>query len=145
MKILHACLGIHEFRFFQEQFAKWGHALHAVTTGQEAMRRLRNEHPPDLFLVDRALPGMDGFSLCRWVRAHLMPRPPRLVILSEPGATILSVLASDAGADAILIKPVSMGLLKEQLAQTEVAMRHSLESNRRRFAATRGNLKAIPG
>ena len=137
MRILLADHAIHEFRAIQEMISGWGHTLLAARNGQEAMNRLRTEPPPDLLMVDRALPGMDGLSLCRWARKHLTPRTPHLVVLSQPGSPALPELASSAGVDALILKPLEVTLLREQLAYAEIALQQNLAVLRRRFASTR--------
>jgi len=45
-----------------------GYVVHHATTGEEGLELARMHHP-DLILLDIMLPGMDGFDVCRRLRA----------------------------------------------------------------------------
>lgn len=62
--------------------------------------------PPDLVLLDVAMPRMDGFAVCAALRDD--PRTARVPILlfTASVAGDLDAHARDAGADAVLAKPV---------------------------------------
>jgi DNA-binding NarL/FixJ family response regulator len=57
---------------------------------------------PDVALVDYNLPGEDGLTLCRRLRA--LPRPPRVVIYSAYDSDGLVVPAILAGAKGLVDK-----------------------------------------
>ncbi len=41
----------------------------AATSGEEALRKVA-QHAPDLILLDVMMPGMDGYEVCRRLKAH---------------------------------------------------------------------------
>ncbi|MGW0203966.1 response regulator, partial [Nonomuraea sp. NPDC003201] len=45
-----------------------GHRVSAVESGEQGLERLR-AHLPDVVVLDLMLPGMDGFEVCRRIRA----------------------------------------------------------------------------
>lgn len=62
---------------------------------------------PDLFILDVVLPGLNGFEICKWIKAQ--DRKVLVLLLSAtPG---LRVLASDSGADEFLEKPFQFDML----------------------------------
>ncbi len=45
-----------------------GYVVRTAPSGEEGLNRI-NEHQPDLLVLDLGLPGVDGVSLCRRIRA----------------------------------------------------------------------------
>jgi CheY-like chemotaxis protein len=79
----------------------------AVRSGDRVVEKARVERPA-LILLDIAMPGLDGYSVCR-----LLKSDPELsaipVILMTTGATVHHRLAGlSLGADDFLSKPVDM-------------------------------------
>lgn len=70
---------------------------------------------PDVLLMDVRLPGLDGYRLCREVRAS--PRYAALPILFITGAASLDdfLQSADAGGTDYLIKPVERTTLMAKL------------------------------
>jgi CheY-like chemotaxis protein len=78
----------------------------------EAMAR----HPPDLILMDLALPGMDGLALTRHLRARPETRHIPVVALTAFAMKRDEDRAREAGCDAYLAKPVDTRALPGLLA-----------------------------
>lgn len=66
-------------------------------------RRLFENHPFDLVILDINLPGMTGFSLCKKIR-NRNPSVP-IVMLTALSATDDKIEGFDAGADDYIVKP----------------------------------------
>ncbi len=84
-------------------------SVREAATGEEALAAL-HERPAQLVLVDRNMPGMGGAEFLARVRAE--ERWPSLRIIAVTGDTRAGALA---GADAMLIKPVSPRALLETI------------------------------
>lgn len=83
-----------------------------------AMRRAL-ERPPDLVLLDLVMPGEDGLTLAREIRARSdLP----IIILSGKGDTIDRVVGLELGADDYIAKPFH---LRELLARIKTVLRRS--------------------
>jgi DNA-binding response OmpR family regulator len=95
------------------------HTVAHAATGQEGLRLIA-QHPPDLVLLDIMLPDLDGFEICRQLRAagHTMP----ILILSARSQEIDKVRGLELGADDYVTKPFS---LKELLARIRAALRRA--------------------
>jgi DNA-binding response OmpR family regulator len=65
--------------------------------------------PYDLLIVDVLLPGLDGFALCRALRAQHVATP--LLLLTALGEVEQRITGLDAGADDYLGKPFAFGEL----------------------------------
>jgi len=82
-----------------------GFAVAEAASGEEALRRAQER--PDLIVLDVHLPDLDGFEVCRRLRAD--PATARLPILQLSGmftGTEHKVLGLEAGADGYLVRPV---------------------------------------
>jgi DNA-binding response OmpR family regulator len=74
----------------------------------------------DLVMLDVMLPGMDGFAICREVRAKRPTQP--VIILTAKGAEDDIVTGFTAGADDYVSKPFS---LRELMVRVEAVLRRS--------------------
>ena len=84
-----------------------------------AMRRLLAERPVDLVLLDLMMPGEDGLTLAREVRAR---SDVPIIILSGKGDTIDRVVGLELGADDYIAKPFH---LREVLARIKTVLRRA--------------------
>ena len=61
---------------------------------------------PDLVLLDVVMPGLDGFSVCRQIKADPETRLTPVVLITGLSATEDRIRGIDAGADDFLSKPL---------------------------------------
>jgi len=73
--------------------------------GTEAIR-MAVEERPDLILLDVMMPDMDGYEVCRHLRAHPETMHIPIVMVTALSDTADRVLGLEAGADDFLTKPV---------------------------------------
>jgi DNA-binding response OmpR family regulator len=75
--------------------------------GDRALERMQREQP-ELLILDLGLPGQDGFSVCKAVRAHSdLP----ILILTARDNDIDHVVGLELGADDYVVKPVEPRVL----------------------------------
>lgn len=98
--------------------------------GNEALRRAR-ERPFDLVVLDVMLPGLDGISVCRRLRAS--SQQPILMLTALSG-TEQRVRGLDSGADDYLVKPFAN---EELLARVRALLRRTSPADHLRFADVR--------
>jgi DNA-binding response OmpR family regulator len=79
----------------------------AANTGKEGVA-LSRSLAPDIILLDLMMPEMDGWQVCKAVRAFSSVPILVLSALDSPG---MVAAALDSGADDYLIKPVPSGVL----------------------------------
>ncbi|OON88022.1 DNA-binding response regulator [Oribacterium sp. C9] len=84
--------------------------------GEEALK-LFPEYKPNLVILDLMLPGIDGYEVCRRLRA-ISPIP--VIMLSAKGETFDKVLGLELGADDYMIKPFES---KELVARVKAVLR----------------------
>ena len=86
-----------------------GYRVVGATSGQEALEALRVDEI-DLVLLDIRMPGMDGYEVCRRIRAD--PETEFLpVVMITASEAEQKVLAIEAGADDFIGKPFDQGEL----------------------------------
>ncbi|MBB5137813.1 DNA-binding response OmpR family regulator [Thermocatellispora tengchongensis] len=91
--------------------SRHGHQVDAVGTGEEGLRRLRGA-PADIVVLDLMLPGLDGFEVCRRIRAD---GPTPIVMLTARGDDLDVVSGLEAGADDYVVKPVRPRVLEARI------------------------------
>jgi len=70
-------------------------------TALELVRRLR----PDVVLLDIMLPRLNGYEVCRALKADPVLRPVPVIILSAKGQEVEVVKGLELGATAYITKP----------------------------------------
>ena len=83
---------------------KEGYEVVAAVDGQEALDRVREEGF-DLIVLDVMLPGVDGFEVCRQVRAR---SSVPIIMLTAKTEEFDKVLGLELGADDYITKPFSV-------------------------------------
>lgn len=96
-----------------------GYGADGVTDGGEGLKAALNQ-AYDLILLDVMLPTMDGFSICRQLRAD---KPNQAIIMiTAKGSEDDVVTGFRAGADDYIPKPFS---LRELMVRVEAVLRRS--------------------
>ncbi|MFB4304695.1 response regulator transcription factor [Actinomadura sp. GTD37] len=85
-----------------------GFATATAATGEDALRAARTQ-PPDLVLLDVMLPGMDGFEVCRRLRANGDQVP--VIFLTARDTPSDTVTGLTLGGDDYVTKPFSIEAL----------------------------------
>jgi adenylate cyclase len=91
-----------------------GHTVVAATSGDEALELVRSE-PIDLVLLDIVMPGMDGYEVCRALRADEATRFLPVVMITASGSE-QRLAALEAGADDFVTKPFDKSELLARVA-----------------------------
>jgi len=101
-----------------EYLHKQGYRASTAADGR-AMRSVLSRAAPDLIVLDLMLPGEDGLTLCREVRAHSdIP----IIILTARGDEVDRIVGLEMGADDYLAKPFSP---RELVARIKSILRRS--------------------
>jgi DNA-binding response OmpR family regulator len=98
---------------------KAGHTVEHVPSGDLVMRRL-GERAADLVILDLMLPGMDGMTVCRAMRANPSTAAIPVIMLTARGDEADRVSGLELGADDYVTKPFSA---KELVARVGARLR----------------------
>ncbi|MDP6444124.1 MAG: response regulator transcription factor [Pirellulaceae bacterium] len=99
-----------------------GYNVQIESRGDIAVDRIARENP-DLVILDVNLPGLDGFGVCRAVRARYTGA---IIMLTARGDEVDEVIGLEVGADDYLAKPVRPRAL---LARLRTHLRRSSASD----------------
>ncbi len=94
-----------------------GNAGYTVVTARDGNAALKalTPLPPDLVLLDVMLPLIDGFELCKLIRANPALRDTRIMLVTARGREAEIARGLALGADAYMTKPFSTRDLMEKV------------------------------
>jgi two-component system, OmpR family, response regulator RegX3 len=103
---------------FARMLEREGFEAKVAATAAEALRSARAE-PPDLVVLDIALPDGDGRDVCRALRAE---SAVAVIMLTARGTELDRVVGLELGADDYVVKPFSAA---EMIARIRAVLRRS--------------------
>lgn len=109
---------------------KEGFSTVIVNDGLSAVETFPKENP-SLVLLDIMLPGLDGWQVCRKIRAN---SSVPIIMLSAKGETFDKVLGLELGADDYIVKPFDT---KEVTARIKAVLRRSSAKNNEQLKEVR--------
>jgi twitching motility two-component system response regulator PilG len=74
--------------------------------GAGALESIRDSGTPDLILLDVAMPGMDGYEVCRQIRANPATKQVPVIMLTGKDGFFDKIRGRLAGTNAYLSKPL---------------------------------------
>ncbi len=104
--------------------SKAGHSTEVISSGPEALSRVRASKP-DVLILDLMLPGMDGLDICRSLRADPRTADVTIIMLTARGEETDRVVGLEVGADDYVSKPFSP---KELVARVGAVQRRVVRS-----------------
>ncbi|MEI4473753.1 response regulator transcription factor [Frigidibacter sp. MR17.24] len=120
--------------YIVDGLAREGHSVDLLTEGREGLIRATTADY-DVMVVDRMLPGLDGLSVVRTLRASGNLTP--VLFLTSLGGVDDRIEGLNAGADDYLTKPFAFGELSARLSA--LARRPQMKAEETVLAA--GDLK----
>jgi adenylate cyclase len=99
----------HNIRLLEAVLAPRGYTVSSATSGADALAKVAIERP-DLMLLDVLMPGMDGYAVCRELRADPATRLLPVIMITASGEQ-QKVSALEAGADDFVQKPFNQAEL----------------------------------
>ncbi len=90
-----------------------GYEVVLLPSGKDLMAG--NVEKPDLVILDKQLPGIDGLDLCRWLKDQNEFKDLPVIIFSA--SPYISPMAKTAGASDVLEKPFKVRELRDMIAK----------------------------
>ena len=94
-----------------------------ATNGERALKIATGPTPPDLILLDIMMPGLDGYEVCRRLRADETTRDIPVIFLTAKTAKEDIVKGFEAGGQDYVTKPFDPNELMERV-KTQLKLRH---------------------
>lgn len=94
---------------------KWGYEVITARNGTEAWRFLSGPEAPQLVMLDWMMPGLDGLTICRRVRAIPQGRVMYLILVTARTERLDVVLGLEAGANDYITKPFQHSELRARV------------------------------
>jgi DNA-binding response OmpR family regulator len=115
-------------RGLSDNFRSGGYRVLTASDGSAGLA-LALKDAPDLIVLDIMLPGMNGFEVCRAVRARELEMP--IILLTAMGQEADVVRGLNLGADDYVTKPFSIA---ELLARASAFLRRHKAQNAESYA-----------
>lgn len=101
----------------------WGAVVTDAFDAKDAMkelsRQIRSQSAPyDLIILDRHMPGMDGFELAEFIRKAPRLNDSKMIMMTSDSFNIDTARVHRAGISGYLVKPVKKSDLKEMIKKT---------------------------
>lgn len=101
-----------------------GYVVNVACDGDAALRAI-GETKPDVVILDVMLPGLNGFEVCRRVRADARTRLTPIVMMTGHDAHAERIEGLSAGADDFLGKPFDLSELLARVASLAKMKRYT--------------------
>ena len=101
---------------YSEYLALVGCEVDEADNGTDALAKA-HARPHDLVVTEAALPGVDGYELCRQFRNDAALRQTPFIVITTDEQTSAADRARSAGADAVLVKPCLPTALVAEIAR----------------------------
>jgi DNA-binding response OmpR family regulator len=104
-------------RGLKDNFEAQNYRVHLARDGREGLSAAL-ANPPDLLVLDIMLPRMNGYEICRALRAHRLEMP--IIMVTAKGQEEDIIRGLELGADDYVTKPFS---IRELLARAKAFLR----------------------
>jgi PleD family two-component response regulator len=112
---------LENLRLLGNMLGEEGYEVRPVSSGRQALQAIEHD-PPDLIMLDVNMPDMDGYEVCRRVRAREQSRDVPVIFLTAWADRAYMVKAFEVGGADYVTKPF---LFEEVLARvgTQIALK----------------------
>lgn len=109
----------------------------AAKNGEQALERARGQNRPDVILLDVIMPGMDGYEVCRRLKADQRTKDIPVVFVTAMSEVGDETRGLELGAVDYIAKPISPPIVKARVhgLVTREHLRKRLEELQREYTA----------
>ncbi len=97
------------------ELLKSDYKMMAAKNGQQALKAAASANKPDLILLDIMMPDMDGYEVCRLLKADEQTRDIPVIFISAMNETLDETKGFDVGAIDYISKPISPKILEARV------------------------------
>ena len=101
---------------------KPSYKMMAAKSGQQALKAAQSANPPDLILLDIMMPEMDGYEVCRRLKADEATRDIPVIFVTAMGETSDETRGLELGAVDYITKPISPPIVQARI-KTHLALK----------------------
>lgn len=95
--------------------------VRAAISGEKALQIANSDHPPDLILLDIMMPHMDGYEVCRRLKAEAATRDIPVIFLTAMSESQDEEKGLSLGAVDYITKPISPSITLARI-QTHITL-----------------------
>ncbi len=107
------------------RFGSEGFGVSTASDGRAGLHAIHLYHP-DLVLLDLLLPTMNGWEVCRSLKANLATHRIPIIVVSAVGSPADRIALLEMGVDDFIVKPCSV---KEVVARARAVLRRTERPN----------------
>ncbi|MHB8125550.1 MAG: response regulator transcription factor [Desulfitobacteriaceae bacterium] len=120
---------------------KEGYLVATACDGEQGLALVKSEKP-DLIILDLMLPVLDGYEVCKILRAKKDTSSIPIIIMSARNDVVDKVIGLELGADDYMTKPFNP---RELTARIKARLREGLRRNEIQYEPLKwGDLEIIP-
>lgn len=103
----------------ERQLAAWGHEVHLVSNGAEALEAIEKDPALEVLLIDWMMPGLDGLEVCRRTRCLDRSHYTFIILMTSRTGKDNFLAGMSAGADDFMTKPLDVDELRVRIHSAE--------------------------
>jgi len=113
-------------RLLTDNLRGQGYEVRPVPNGKLAIQAAQN-NPPDLILLDVLMPEMDGYEVCRALKAHSKTKDIPIIFLTAMGLHEDEEKALRMGAVDYIVKPIVVSIVNSRInAHIQIKLQRDL-------------------
>ncbi len=112
----------------QDALTMHGFEIRTASNGKEALELIKKD-PPDCVILDLFMPIMDGFAVCRELKADPLFQHLPVIILSATTDQGDKIQGLDSGADDFVTKPIDLAELVARIRMILRRTKQGLDAN----------------
>jgi len=109
--------------FIKYNLEEDGFEVVSATDGEEGLKMM--SHDPDLVLLDIMMPKLDGYEVCRKIRANKATEKTPVIFLTAKSSEFDEIKGLELGANDYITKPISPSKL---VARIKATLRNSIRA-----------------
>ncbi|HVL00982.1 MAG TPA: diguanylate cyclase [Dongiaceae bacterium] len=101
-------------KVLSQALSPW-YRVKAATSGVDGIRVAASDDPPDLILLDIAMPGMDGYEVCDQLKANHATKEIPIIFITARNSTEDEASGLERGAVDYITKPFSLPIVMARI------------------------------